>query len=52
MAKYVVIRSFRDAKDKEKEYLVGETYPRPANKRVAAKRIKELLSAGVIEKDG
>jgi len=52
MAKYVVVVSFHDAKDKEKLYKKGQPYPRPANKRVPAKRIKQLLDAGTIKKDG
>jgi|LSQX01.1.fsa_nt_gb hypothetical protein len=52
MAKYVVLKPFHDARDKEKLYEKGQPYPRPANKRVAAKRVKELLDHGMIKKDG
>lgn len=43
LAKYVVIEGFRDLKD-GKEYFVGDRYPKPANKKVSEKRLKELSS--------
>ena len=50
MAKYVVVKPFHDARDKEKLY-EKSAVSRPANKRVAAKRVKELLDS-TIKKDG
>nr|WP_229671654.1 hypothetical protein [Lentibacillus kapialis] len=44
MAKYEVIAGFRDKND-DKEYFVGDRYPKPANKKVEEARIKELTSS-------
>lgn len=43
MAKYEVVAGFRDKED-DKEYFEGDHYPKPANKKVTQKRIKELSS--------
>lgn len=40
--KYEVTEGFADLSDKNKPYYVGDTYPKPANKKVSAKRIEEL----------
>lgn len=40
--KYEVIEGFADLSDKKKPYYVGDTYPKPGNKRVSSKRIEEL----------
>ncbi|WP_337227983.1 hypothetical protein [Staphylococcus succinus] len=42
--KYKVISSFKDGKDKNKEYNVGDSYPKPANKKISEDRINELSS--------
>lgn len=42
--KYEVIESFRDSKDKNKLYQVGDSYPKPANKKVSKARIDSLSS--------
>lgn len=42
--KYEVIESFRDSKDKNKLYQVGDSYPKPANKKVSKSRIDSLSS--------
>lgn len=41
---YVVIRDFKDLKDKGKIYIKGDPYPRPINMEVSEERIKELSS--------
>jgi len=41
---YKVIEDFTDLQDKNKVYHEGESFPKPANKRVSKKRIDELLS--------
>ncbi|WP_299090520.1 hypothetical protein [uncultured Metabacillus sp.] len=43
--KYEVIHPFHDLQDKNKIYSIGDTFPKPASKRVAKKRIEELLSS-------
>lgn len=43
--KYVVIKSFKDLKDNNKIYIEGDTYPKSANKKVSAARIKELSTS-------
>ncbi|SDX65218.1 hypothetical protein [Salimicrobium album] len=43
MAKYKVVAGFRD-KETGKAYVENDTFPRPANKKVSAERIKELSS--------
>ncbi|KLR75276.1 hypothetical protein ABH20_00855 [Geobacillus sp. T6] len=45
MTKYVVIEAFKDAKDGQHIYRVGDTYPREGHK-PSKKRIEELLSKG------
>lgn len=35
---------FKDLQDKNKIYRKGDTYPRPANKKVGKDRLNELLS--------
>ncbi|MDW4458533.1 hypothetical protein QI052_12165 [Staphylococcus saprophyticus] len=42
--KYEVIANFRDGEDKNKLYEVGDTYPKPANKKVSKSRIESLSS--------
>lgn len=44
VAKYNVIAGFRD-KETDKEYFVGDRYPKPANKKVSEERLQELLSS-------
>jgi hypothetical protein len=44
LMKYRVLHYFTDLQDKDKEYHEGDTFPRPANKKVANERVKELLS--------
>lgn len=41
---YQAIVDFKDLQDKGKIYRKGDTYPKPANKRVEDKRLEELLS--------
>ena len=41
--KYVVIEYFVDLQDDNKEYKVGQKFPRPATKKISAERL-ELLS--------
>jgi len=41
---YEVVAEFIDLEDNKKHYQVGDTFPRPANKKVAAARIEELSS--------
>lgn len=42
VAKYKVIVPFGDLQDNSKPYKVGDSYPRPANKKITKKRIEEL----------
>lgn len=42
--KYEALHYFTDLQDKNKEYNEGDTFPRPANKKVSKERIEELLS--------
>jgi len=42
--KYNVIRDFKDLKDKNKIYKRGDSYPKPANKKVSDERIKQLTT--------
>ncbi|GAA0491314.1 hypothetical protein GCM10008986_16770 [Salinibacillus aidingensis] len=44
MDKYEVIAGFRD-KETDKEYFVGDKFPKPANKKVKKERIEELMSS-------
>lgn len=44
MSKYVVLHDFTDLQDKNKIYRKGDTFPKPANKKVTKKRIEELSS--------
>lgn len=41
---YVVIHDFKDLEDKNKVYCAGETFPKPANKKISKERIDELSS--------
>lgn len=40
--KFTVLHAFTDLQDKEKVYNVGDSFPKPANKKVSDKRIEEL----------
>ncbi|WP_026572501.1 hypothetical protein [Bacillus sp. UNC438CL73TsuS30] len=42
--KYEVIHDFKDLQDKNKVYRVGDTFPKPANKKVTEERLEELSS--------
>lgn len=42
MAKYEVVREFKDLQDGDKKYKVGKAFPSPANKKISDKRLKEL----------
>lgn len=42
--KYVVVHAFKDLQDKNKIYQVGEPYPKPANKKITAARLKQLTT--------
>lgn len=42
--KYEVIADFKDGEDKNKLYQVGDSYPKPANKKVSKSRIDSLSS--------
>ncbi|PIC88430.1 hypothetical protein CSV71_15000 [Sporosarcina sp. P21c] len=44
MTKYKVLHDFKDLQDGDKIYKKNDSYPRPANKKVSEKRIKELTS--------
>ncbi|SEQ23696.1 hypothetical protein SAMN05216232_1991 [Virgibacillus subterraneus] len=44
LAKFEVIAGFRD-KETDKEYFVGDKFPKPANKKVKKERIDELMSS-------
>ncbi|MGM8215177.1 hypothetical protein ACLIA0_06310 [Bacillaceae bacterium W0354] len=43
MAKYVVLEDFRDLEE-EKNYKKGDSFPKPKNKKISEKRLKELSS--------
>lgn len=43
--KYVVLRDFKDLKDSDKIYTVGDTFPHEGSKKMTAKRINELLGS-------
>ncbi|UXR74946.1 MULTISPECIES: hypothetical protein [unclassified Staphylococcus] len=45
MAKYEVLKTFKDLQDNDKLYKKGNTFPRPANKKVDEERILELSSS-------
>ncbi|WP_239745198.1 hypothetical protein [Mammaliicoccus sp. F-M27] len=40
--KYEVVNYFEDLQDKSKAYNVGDTFPKPANKKVSHDRLLEL----------
>lgn len=40
--KFTVLHAFTDLQDKDKVYNVGDSFPKPANKKVSDKRIEEL----------
>ncbi|WP_239705194.1 hypothetical protein [Mammaliicoccus sp. R-M63] len=42
--KYEVLQKFIDLQDKKKVYNVGDSFPKPANKKVTEERINELSS--------
>lgn len=42
--KYEVLQKFVDLQDKKKIYNVGDSFPKPANKKVTEERINELSS--------
>lgn len=42
--KFEVVSEFIDLEDNNKHYQVGDTFPKPANKKVAVARIEELSS--------
>ncbi|WP_057510402.1 hypothetical protein [Staphylococcus simulans] len=44
MAKYEVLKTFKDLQDNEKLYEKGKAFPRPANKKIDEERILELSS--------
>lgn len=43
--KYEVLHKFIDLEDKKKVYNVGDTYPKPANKKIPHERILELSTS-------
>jgi hypothetical protein len=43
--RFEVIEDFKDLQDKNKLYFKGDTFPRPANKKMEVERIEELLSS-------
>ena len=43
--KYEVLHKFIDLEDKNKVYNAGDTYPKPANKKVSHDRILDLTSS-------
>lgn len=43
--KFEAIVDFKDLQDNGKIYKAGDTYPKPANKKVEDDRIEELLSS-------
>lgn len=44
-ARYIVIVDFIDLQDGNKEYKVGEKFPKPANKKISKKRLDELATS-------
>ena len=46
MTKYIVITAFKDSMDKGKLYEVGESYPKPSNKKISKKRLNDLCGNG------
>jgi hypothetical protein len=40
--KYEVLHKFIDLQDKNKTYEEGDTFPKPANKKISEQRIEEL----------
>lgn len=50
MAKYKVIKDFRDLQDGGRLYEEGESFPKPANKKISKERIKELSTKGNAQK--
>ncbi|PGR01350.1 hypothetical protein [Priestia megaterium] len=40
--KYIVLRDFKDLKDGDKIYTVGDTFPHEGSKKMTTKRINEL----------
>ncbi|MFH0717383.1 hypothetical protein WMC59_11380 [Staphylococcus delphini] len=45
MAKYEVLKTFKDLQDNDKLYKKKNTFPRPANKKIDEERILELSSS-------
>ncbi|WP_394356345.1 hypothetical protein [Staphylococcus delphini] len=45
MAKYEVLKTFKDLQDNDKLYKKGNKFPRPANKKIDEERILELSSS-------
>ena len=43
--KYEVLHKFIDLDDKNKVYNVGDTYPKPANKKVSHERLLDLSTS-------
>ena len=43
--KYEVLHKFIDLEDKKKVYDTGDTYPKPANKKISDERISELSTS-------
>lgn len=43
--KYEVLHKFIDLEDKNKVYNVGDTYPKPANKKVSYERLLDLSTS-------
>ncbi|EHJ08439.1 hypothetical protein [Staphylococcus simiae] len=43
--KFEVLHKFVDLEDKKKVYNIGDTYPKPANKKVSHERILELSTS-------
>lgn len=43
--KYEVLHKFVDLEDKNKEYNVGDTYPKPANKKISHERLLSLSTS-------
>ncbi|MCG1555432.1 hypothetical protein [Staphylococcus epidermidis] len=43
--KYEVLHKFIDLEDKNKVYNAGDTYPKPANKKISDERISELSTS-------
>ncbi|MCM3169020.1 hypothetical protein M3617_19800 [Peribacillus frigoritolerans] len=44
---YQAIQDFKDLQDKRKVYRKGDTFPKPANKKVEDERLEELLSSKI-----